>query len=174
MLSFNSKKIAVLLGSGLLAIAPVGMVAQKATAAERLEPNVSQGIDANAIAQVYIIDNEAIPTGDLSVEPQAYVSPSDGDISLTVVNTTNSQIQYLFPNSEYRVLQPGESIVFNSWELPNQIGIQQMDGGLTAVDRIVVSDNGESARVELAPTSSFGQSITGLTFNENGSVYLAS
>jgi hypothetical protein len=174
MLNINTKNIAALVGSGLLAMIPTGLLAQKAVAAEQFQPNISEGIDANEIAQVYIIDNEAIAVGDLQDGPEAYVSPSDDTISLTVVNESNSQIQYLLPNSEYRTLQPGERVTLNNWELPNQIGIQQFDGGLTEVDRIAVSNNGESATVYLTYSPSFARSITGLSFFENGAIYIAS
>ena len=174
MININLKKIAALAGSGILATVPAGLLSQKAIGVEQAQANISQGIDANAIAQVYIIDNEAIAVGNLQDEPQAYVSPSDDTISLTMVNNSNDQIQYLLPNSEYRTLQPGEEVTLNNWELPNQVGIQQMDGGLTEVDRIEVSNNGESATVYLTYSPSFARSVTGLSFYENGAIYIAS
>jgi len=174
VLNFNTKKLAALVGGGLLAVIPAGLLSQTAIAAERTQPSISEGIDENAIAQVYIINNEAIPVGDLSDEPQAYVSPSNDAINLTIVNDSNSQIQYLLPNSEFRILRPGEQVSLSNWKLPNQIGITQTDDGLTEVDRIVVSDDGESATVYLGYAPTFPQSITGLSFYENGAIYIAS
>lgn len=174
MLSISAERMAVFVGSGLLAMGSAGIFSEKAIGAQQIQSGISERMDERAIAQVYIIDNEAIPTGDFSKEPQAFVSPRDGAINLTVVNDSNSTIQYLFPNSEFRNLQPGERVTLNNWQLPNQIGITQLDDGLTEVDRIVVSDGGESATVYLSYSPTFGQSITGLSVGENGAIYIAS
>jgi hypothetical protein len=157
MLKFNSQTLPAMIFGGFIAIIPGGLIEQEAIAAE-----------------VYIIDNEAIPVSGSDEEPHAYVSPSDGSISLTLENTSNAVISYLLPNSEYRELQPGESVTIDDWSLPNQIGIQQHDGGLTQVDRIIVDDDGESATIELSYSPTFGASITGITFSEGGAIYLAS
>jgi len=55
VLNFNTKKLAALVGGGLLAVIPAGLLSQTAIAAERTQPSISEGIDENAIAQVYIL-----------------------------------------------------------------------------------------------------------------------
>ena len=166
MLNIENRRIEVFIISGLLAVIPAALLSPKTTAAQAHQNSLT-GIDMDAIAQVYV-------DVDPFDQPLATVSPADSDVNLTVVNDSDSVISYLFRNSyRYQELQPGEQVKWTALELPSQIGFQQHDGGLTRVENIRVSDDGESVTLELGSAPDFGQSITGLTISENGGIYNA-
>lgn len=83
-------------------------------------------------------------------EADAYVTPVDGIVSITLVNSSPSVISYMVPGeSRFEEISPNEEVNFSTATLPRFIGFRQLDGGLTYAQVSSVSDSGDRATIDL-------------------------
>lgn len=125
-------KQAAFLGTIALVAVPGVLVVQEKTQAD----------PAAEVAQV--------PPVRVRKEPDAYVAPVNGSIEMTLVNTSPSIISYMEPgDSRFTDLEPDEEVTLSATTFPFQVGITQLDGGLSYAEVSSVSEREGSVTIEL-------------------------
>ncbi|RZM78817.1 hypothetical protein [Leptolyngbya iicbica] len=83
-------------------------------------------------------------------EAEAYITPVDGGVELTLMNDSPSVISFMVPgNSRFEEIAPNQSVSFTTDDLPSFIGFRQLDGGLTYAEVSSVAEDGMSATISL-------------------------
>lgn len=131
-MEFFDLRQAAFLGTLALVAVPGGLVAQEKSQAQTM------------------IEVAQVPPIRVRKEPDAYVQPVNGTVDVTLVNTSPSSISYISPgDSRFNQLEPDEEVMLSPTDLPFQVGITQLDGGLSYAEVRSISRSDGNVTIEL-------------------------
>lgn len=160
-MKLNNLRTALLLSSVLTTAATLMVdTAAKAQPAIGIHPGVS-----TVVAQ--------FPPFESRMEPDGFVTPFSGTVSVTLLNTAPYPISFILPGEDsYTTLQTDEEVALGRLELPAQVGFRQSEG-IPTLATIVPSDpDADTIMLEFSRADSSSSATTTLIVDESGAIYL--
>lgn len=105
--------------------------------------------------------------------PSATVTPTDGKVSVKLVNATGANITYqVIGDTNQRTLAGKSDVMLQDLPTPVTVTFKRQDGGLLQVTPQASSEQSGMLEVTLAETTDLGTDKSAMRINSTGGVYL--